>query len=173
MVRSERTTGGFFHQRVAERGESLQECPALLGSERRECLPQRLVAAVEPRAHAVFGEGVQVDDGAPPVVDVLSSPDEHVAFELRCKLAGGRQRDAEDSRELAHRLPLLGADEREHADVAPAERRLALDQLRELPGRPPAGPEPAHHTPQLMAQHAQLWRGFHLVGLCIWRRSRG
>jgi hypothetical protein len=24
-----------------------------------------------------------------------------------------------------------------------------------------------------MAQHAQLWRGFHLVGLCIGRPSRG
>lgn len=173
MVRSERTTGGFFHQRVAERGESLQKRSLLVGSERRECLPQRLVAPVEPAAHAVFGEGVQVDDSAAAIVDVLPPPDEHVPFELGCELARGRQRDAEDSRQLADRLPLLGSDEREHADVAPAERRLALDQLRELPGRPPAGPEPAHHTPQLVAQHAQRFRGRPLAGLCDGRRSLG
>ncbi len=158
MVRSERTTGGFFHQRVAERGESLQERLLLIGSERCKRPAQRLVAPVEPAAHAVFGEGVQVDDGAAAIVDVLSPPDEHVTLELGCELAGCRQRDAEDPRELTDRLPLLGADEREHADVAPAERRLALDERRELTGRPPAGPESTHHTPQLVAQYVQLWR---------------
>lgn len=173
MVRSERTTRGFFHQRVAERGESLQERLLLVGSECRERLPQRLVAPVEPGPHAVFREGVQVDDGAAAIVDVLSPPNEHVTFELRCELAGGRQGDAEDPRELADRLPLLGADEREHADVAPAQWRLALDQLSELPGRSPSRPEPLHHPPQLVAQHAQLFRGHSLGGRCSGRRSAG
>lgn len=164
MVRSERTTGGFFHQRVAERGESLQERLLLGGSECRERVPQRLVAPVEPGAHAVFGEGVQVDHRPAAILGVLSPPNEHVSFELRCELAGGRQGDAKNPCELTDRLPLLLADEREHPDVAPADRRLALDQLCELTGGTPPRPEPAHHPAQLVAQHAQLLRGRPLVG---------
>ena len=120
---------------------------------------ERQAAAREPGAHPVFGEGVQVDDGAAPVVDVLAPVHEVVRLELGRQLARGGQREAELARELADGALPLRPDVGEHRDVPPAERRLALHQLEQLRRRSPPRPEPAHHPPQQAAQLAQLCGG--------------
>jgi len=117
---------------------------------------ERQAAAREPGAHPVFGEGVQVDDGAAPVVDVLAPVHEVVRLELRGQLAGSGERQAELACELTDRPLAFGADVRQHGDVPAPERRLPLDELEQLGCGPPPGPEAAHHPPQQAAQLAQL-----------------
>ena len=53
----------------------------------------------------------------------------------------------------------LGADVREHGDVAATQLGLALDKLEQLRRRAPPCPEPAHHPPQQAAQLGQLGSG--------------
>ena len=80
-------------------------------------------------------------------------------LELGRQLARGGQREAELARQLAHGALTLGADVREHGDVAAAELGLASHELEQLPRRAPPRPEPAHHPPQQAAQLAQLGSG--------------
>jgi hypothetical protein len=80
-------------------------------------------------------------------------------LELGRQLARGRQREAELPRQIAHGSLPLGADVREHGDVAATQLGLALDKLEQLRRRAPPCPEPAHHPPQQAAQLGQLGSG--------------
>jgi hypothetical protein len=132
MVRSLRTTVRFFHQRIRERAESLQERCAFVGTERREGLLERPVAPREPLLHACRGARIEVDDGAAPVVRVLPPLHETVALELRRELARRRERQPDRPCEVADSLSLGGRDLCEQRHVAAAERRLAAHQRDQL-----------------------------------------
>src|SRR4051794_3578288 len=103
MVRSLRTTPRFFHQRVGERGESLQERRALGLVQRRERLLERLVPARKPGLDALGGRRLEVDERPPAVIRVLPALDEAVVFEVARQLAHGGQREADRLRDLADR----------------------------------------------------------------------
>ena len=113
-------------------------------------------AAREPGPNLVLGEGVQVDDGAAPVVGVLAPVDEVVGLELGRELARGGEREAELARELADGSLALGADVGEHRHVPAAERRLPVHELEQLRRGSPPGPEPAHDPPQEGPELVQL-----------------
>ena len=80
-------------------------------------------------------------------------------LELGRQLARGGQREAELARQVADGALALGADVREHGDVAASQLGLALDELEQLRRRAPPRPEPAHHPPQQAAQLGQLGSG--------------
>src|SRR5689334_19770824 len=64
MVRSERTMRRFFHQRVGEGGESLQERLLLPVAQRRQRLLQWPRARDEPAAYSLLGRRCEADDRA-------------------------------------------------------------------------------------------------------------
>ena len=132
---------------------------ALLGCEPGECLLEGQAATVEPGPHAIFGERVQADHSATPIVRVFAPLHKLVRLQLGRQLAGRGQREAEFASEVADRALALRADVREHGDVPAAQVGLALDELEQLRRRAPPGPEPAHHPPQQAAQLAQLGSG--------------
>jgi hypothetical protein len=156
MVRSLRTTARFFHQRVAEDAESLQERLALVRRERAQRPRERLVPPLEPCSHLLRRERVQVDDRAPPVILVLPAVDELVVLEVACELARGRQRQAELRGDLTDRPLALRRDVGEDGDVPRAERRAAADEREQLRGRPAADPQPAEDAAQEQAKLGDL-----------------
>jgi hypothetical protein len=159
MVRSERTTVGFFHQLVGERPQSLQERLALGRVEARERVPQRLVAAVEPCFHVLLAERVQVDDRAPLVLDRLAAVHEAPLLEVASEAARGGQGDAELVRQLADGPRALGPDLDQERDVAAPDPRLPVQERLEVGGRPPAPPEAAEHLAEEPAELDHLWIG--------------
>ncbi len=114
------------------------------------------MAAPDPRLDVGCRVGTEPDERAPAVVGVLAAPDEPVVLELPGQLARRGQREAELGGELADRLLALGADVGEHADVAPAERRVAVDEREQLGRRPSPRPDPAHHPMQQVPQFRQV-----------------
>jgi hypothetical protein len=156
MVRSERTIGGFFHQCVRERVEALEEGRPLGGGERAQRALERAVAALEPRAHALGRERVQVDDGAAAVVCVLAAVNERAVLEVAGQLARGRERQPELARELADGALSLGADVSEHRHVPAGEPRAGADERQQVVARAPALPEAAHDPAQHPAELVEL-----------------
>jgi hypothetical protein len=148
MVRSERTTVRFFHQRLCESAQTLQERLALRRAERGKRSLERPVPPRQPGTHAFRRERVQLDDGAPAVVDMLAPSHESVVLELSSQLAGGGQGQPELACDLPHRSRPLSADMGEHRDMTRAEAPIASDQLQQLRRWPAAAPEPAQHRAQ-------------------------
>jgi hypothetical protein len=112
---------------------------------------------VEPPAHALLGQGVQIDDRAALVLDRFPAVDEIVILELAREPAGCREREAQLVRELADGALALGADVDEQAEVAGAEGRAArLQERLELRGRPPSPPEAAQHETEQATQLLHL-----------------
>jgi hypothetical protein len=156
MVRSLRTTARFFHQRVTEDAESLQEAGALVLRQRAQRLLERLVPPREPRAHLPLRQRVQVDDRSAPIVGVLAAADELVVLEVARELARGGEGEPELRCDLADRPPALGRHVREHGDVPRAERWAAADEREQLRGGPTAPPQPAQDAAQEQAQLGDL-----------------
>jgi hypothetical protein len=154
MVRSERTIGGFFHQCVSERVEALEEGVPFGRRERSERALERAVAALEPGAHTLGGERVQVDDRPAAVVRVLAPVDEGAVLEVAGELARGGQREPELAGELTDRPLSLGADVREHGDVAAREPWAGADEREQIVARaaalPQAADDPAQHPAELV-----------------------
>jgi len=124
---------------------------------------ERRVATGQPRLHALGGHGAQLDERAAAVGGVLAALDETVILEIARQLARRRQRHADSPSDLADRLRAFGADVGEHADMTPAERRVARDESQELARRAPARPEATHHAPQLRPKLCQLLIGYHQI----------
>ena len=156
MVRSERTTVRFFHQRLGESAQTLQERLAFRRAERGERSFERAVPLRQPGAHAFRRECVQLDDGAPAIIDMLAPAHERVVLELSSQLARRGQGQPELARDLTDGSRALGADVREHRDVPRAEALISSHQLEQLRCRPAAAPEPAQHRTEQAAQFAQL-----------------
>jgi hypothetical protein len=157
MVRSLRTTTGFFHQRIAEDAETPQERCALVLRERRQRALERLVSVLQPGAHALRRQCVQVDHRPPPVVGVLAPADELVVLEVARELARRGQAQAELRGDLADRPLALRRDVREHGDVPRSEGRVAADEREELRRRMPASPQAAEDPPQRDPQLCYLF----------------
>jgi hypothetical protein len=138
----------FFHQRVAERGDALQERLALLRLECRESLLERTAAVREPVRDRGLRRGGECDDRSPPVCRIFAPLDEVVLLELACELARGRQRKSELLCEVADASLALRADLREDCDVAPTKPRPAADECEQVGRGAAARPEAAHHTAQ-------------------------
>jgi hypothetical protein len=168
MVRSERTIGGFFHQRVGERVKALEEGGPLGRRERAERALERAVAALEPGSHALGRQRVQVDDRAAAIVSVLAPVHERAVLEVARELARGREREPELARELTDRSLALGADVGEHGDVAAREPRPGADERQQVIARPAALPEAAHDPPEHPAELIELPAvAYHLVLVII------
>jgi hypothetical protein len=156
MVRSDRTTARFFHQRVGERAESLQERLSLVRRKCCEGLLQRAVSPVEPCTDGRRGLLVELDDRAAAVVRILAAADEAVVLELGRQLARRGEGEAETARELPDGLSLARPDLREDGDVPAADPRRSPDEAVELGRGPPACPEAAQHLPEEAAELVQL-----------------
>ncbi len=83
---------------------------------------------------------------------MLAPVDEPVILQLAHELARGGQREAELAGDLAHRPLAFRRDVGEHADMAPAERWVAADELEQLGRRPSARPGAAHDAPQQLPE---------------------
>ncbi len=79
-----------------------------------------------------------------------------MVLELPRQLAHRGERQAERRGELGGRLLALRADVSEQPHVAPAERRVAVDEREQLTGGAPAAPQAAHHAPEGIAELRQL-----------------
>jgi hypothetical protein len=159
IVRSDRTTGRFFHQSIGQSGETLQEALSFCGRQPGQGARERAVARADPGPNLLLGECVQIDERAAAVVGVLTAMDEGVILEVASELACSGQRQAELGGDLAHRARPFRRDVREHGDVPPAERGFPADELQQLVRRPAALPEAAHDAAQELPQLAQLVRG--------------
>ena len=148
MVRSERTTLGFFHQLPGECPESLQECGPLVLVEARERLPERLVAPVEPGPHVLLALRVEVDDGPALVLDRLVPVDEVVLLEVAREAARRRQREPHLVRQLADRARPFSPHLDQERNVTATDRRVAVQEGREVGGRSSPAPQPAQHLAQ-------------------------
>jgi hypothetical protein len=154
-VRSDRTTGRFFHQRLGQGAETLQESFALGVGEPRQSLGEWPVAAVDPGCDLLLGEGVQIDERAPPVVRVLAAVDERVVLEVAREFACSGQRQAQLGGDLAYGARTFRRDVGKDCDVPPAERRLPADEREQLVGWPAAMAEPANDPPQQLPHLAE------------------
>jgi len=148
---------------VRESVQALEECAPLVGGERVERRPERVVTGFEPRADLFRRERVEVDHGAPPVVDVLAAADEHVVVEVAGELARGGQAEVEVGGELADRLRPVGADMGQQRQVA----RGQVQVRAQLDAGLPAPPETAHDRLEQAAELAEVvvsLRGaYHLI----------
>jgi len=148
--------------------EAFEEGGPLRRCERAERALERPVAALEPGAHALGGERVEVDDGAAAVVRVLPTVDERTVLEVAGELARRREREPELARELSDRPLALGADVREHGHVAPRQPWLRADEREQVVARPTALPEAAHDSPEHAAELVELpAAAYHLVLVII------
>jgi len=143
---------GFSHQLVGQRAQSLQERLAFVRFEARERVPQRLVAAVEPRLDVLLAERVQVDDRPALVLDRLAAMDEVVLLEVAREAARRRQGETQLVCQLPNRAGALGTDLDQQRDVPAADRRVAVQERREVGRRAPSPPQPAQHVSEELPQ---------------------
>jgi len=161
MVRSDRTMGGFFQERVRERAEAAQERRSLLRVQLLQGAPERPAAALEPRLDERPPLAGELEDGAAAIGLVLAAADEPMVLEIPRELARGGQGEAELGRQLADRATSLARDGVEQRDVASTERRVSCEELQELGREAVPAPEAAHDA----AKRAAKILGFaaHLV----------
>jgi hypothetical protein len=82
-----------------------------------------------------------------------------VRLELRRQLARSGQRETELERELADSALPLGADLREHREVAAPERWLGAGELQQFARRSAPAPEPAVDPAQQRSELGELGVG--------------
>ena len=117
--------------------------------------------------HPIRREGVQVDDGAAPVVHVLASADERGVLEVARELARGREGQPELACELADRALPLAADLGEHGHVPAGQPWVASHEREEVVAGAPPLPEASRDPAQQTAQLAKLAVSYHLTLVII------
>jgi hypothetical protein len=157
----------FFHQRVGERAESLQERLLLALGECAERLFEGTRSCGQPRADSRLRLRREPDDGATPVGRILPAGEEAVILELAGERRRGGEGQAELAGEFADGALSLAADLGEQRDV-PAPERCAFHQFEQLGRRAAPRPEAAHDTPQLLPELGDLLLfGYHRVTIIV------
>jgi hypothetical protein len=166
MVRSERTTRGFFQERVGEGAQSVHERVALGRVEALERLAERTVARVDPRLDERAALVVELEHGAAAVGLVLAAADEPVLLQVARELARGGEGEAELAGELADRPAALAGDGVEQGDVPAAERRVAAEELGELRREAVPAAQAPHDAAQRAAERLGVVAA-HLITVII------